>query len=98
VGVNSRGTHPHHGRVIATRIEAGANAIDVAERGKELERSGKKTLVMKEIHQPLCAGSDEAVAYLRRDDCANIDQKLGPNNGTAVRVSPHAARVFRGSR
>ena len=47
----------HRGKIVAIRIKTGANAIDVAERGKELERSGKKASAVEEIDQPLCAGS-----------------------------------------
>src|SRR3981081_2742312 len=73
------GTHErlvHRGKIVAIRIKTGANAIDVAERGKEPERLGKKASAVEEIEQSLCAGSDEAIAYRRRDDCAGIDQEL----------------------
>src|SRR5262245_30442106 len=74
------GTHErfvHRGKIVGIRIKTGANAINVAERGKELERSGKKASAVEEIEQPPGAGKDEAIAYRRRDDCAGIDQKLG---------------------
>src|SRR6266700_3569896 len=73
------GTHErpvHHCKIVAIRIKTGANAIDVAKRGKEPERLGKKASAVEEIEQSLCAGSDEAIAYRRRDDCACIDQEL----------------------
>src|SRR2546429_5035354 len=71
------GTHErpvHHCKIVAIRIKTGANAIDLAKRGKEPERLGKKASAVEEIEQSLCAGSDEAIAYRRRDDCACIDQ------------------------
>jgi hypothetical protein len=74
------GTHErlvHRCKIVAIRIKTGANAIDVAERGKEPERLGKKASAVEEVEQSLCAGSDEAIAYRRRDDCACIDQELG---------------------
>ncbi len=67
----------HRGKIVGIRIETRANAIDVAERGKELERSGKKASAVEEIDQPPCAGTDEAIAYRRRDDCAGIEQEFG---------------------
>src|SRR5437867_12178357 len=66
------GTHErpvHHCKIVAIRIKTGANAIDVAKRGKEPERLGKKASAVGEIEQSVCAGSDEAIAYRRRDDC-----------------------------
>ena len=47
----------HCGKIVCIRIETCPNAIDVAERGKELERSGKKASAVEEIEQPLGAGS-----------------------------------------
>ena len=67
----------HRSKIVAIRIKTGANAIDVAKHGKEPERLRKKASAMEEIEQSLCAGSDEAIAYRRRDDCAGIDQDLG---------------------
>src|SRR6266496_193677 len=32
---------------------------------------------MEEIEKSLCSGSDEAIAYRLRDDCAGVDQELG---------------------
>ena len=46
----------HRGKIVGIRIKTCANAIDVAERGKELERSGKKASAVEEIDQPPCAG------------------------------------------
>src|SRR2546427_46699 len=65
------GTHErliHRCKIVAIRIKTGANAIDVAKRGKEPERLGKKASAVEEIEKSLCAGSDEAIAYRRRDD------------------------------
>jgi len=67
----------HRGKIIAIRIETCANAIDVAERGKEFERSWKKASAVEEIDQRFCTGTDEAIAYRRRDDGAGIEQQLG---------------------
>jgi hypothetical protein len=67
----------HRSKIVAIRIKTGANAIDVAKRGKEPERLGKKASAVEEIEQSLGAGSDEAIAYRRRDDCACVDQELG---------------------
>src|SRR5215472_769501 len=70
----------HRGKIVGTRgalIETGANAIDVAERGKELERSREKASAVEEIDQPLSAGLDQAIAYRRHNDCAGIEQELG---------------------
>jgi hypothetical protein len=67
----------HQGEIVGIRIETYANAIDIAERGKELERSRKKASTVEEINQPSGTGTDEAIAYPRRDKCAGIEQKLG---------------------
>src|SRR5437879_12244566 len=64
-------------KIVAIRIKTGANAIDVAKRGKEPERLGKKDSAAEEVAQSLCAGSDEAIAYRRRDDCPCSDHALG---------------------
>jgi hypothetical protein len=67
----------HRGRILAFGIQTHADAIDVAKRRKELERSGKKAPTVEEIDQPHCAGIDEAIADRRRDDCARIEQEFG---------------------
>jgi hypothetical protein len=67
----------HRGKIVAILINTCANGINVAERGKELERSRNKTFAVEEIDQPLCAGTDETIAYRRRNDCAGIDQEFG---------------------
>ena len=67
----------HRSKIVGIRIETRTNAVDVAERGKELERSRKKASAVEEIDQTPCAGTDEAIAYRRRDDCAGIEQELG---------------------
>src|SRR5438093_13019382 len=41
----------HHSKIVGIRIDTRTNAIDVAERGKELERSWKKTSALEEIDQ-----------------------------------------------
>src|SRR5262249_37712527 len=64
-------------KIVAIRIKTCANAIDLSERGKELERSRKKASAPEEIEQPSRAGVDEAIAYRRRDHCAGIDQERG---------------------
>jgi len=84
----------HRSKIVAIRVETCANAIDVAERGKELERSGKKASAVEEIEQPLCAGSDQVIAYRRRDDCAGIDQELGTY---LAREDPLAGRFGAGA-
>ena len=43
----------HRSKIVGIRIETRTNAIDVAERGKELERSRKKASAVEEIDQPL---------------------------------------------
>ena len=63
----------HGGKIVGIRIKARANAIGVAEGGKKLQRSGKQASAAEEIDQPLCAGTDEAIAYARRDDSAGIE-------------------------
>ena len=47
----------HRGKIVGIRIKTRANAVDVAERGKKLERSGKKASAVEEIDQPPCAGT-----------------------------------------
>jgi hypothetical protein len=74
----------HRGKIVRIRIETCANATDVAERGKEFQRSGKKASVVKEIDQPLCAGLDEGIAYRRGDDCAGIEQEFGTRQAREV--------------
>jgi hypothetical protein len=37
----------HHGEIVGICIQTGANAIDIAKRGKELERSGKKAFAVE---------------------------------------------------
>ena len=94
------GTHErfvHRGKIVAIRIKTCANAIDVAERGKELERSGKKASAVEEIEQPPCAGSDEAIAYRRRDDCAGIDQELGTCRAREVLLPERVEAVAEGT-
>ena len=83
----------HRGKIGPSRIETGANGIDIAERGKELERSRKKASAVKKIDQPLCARSDEAIAYRRRDDCAGIDQELGTRRPREDLLSDRVAAV-----
>jgi hypothetical protein len=39
----------HRGKIVGVRIETCANAIDVAERGKELQRSREKASAVEEI-------------------------------------------------
>ncbi len=53
----------HRGKIVRIRIQTCANAFDVAERGKELERSGQKNSTVKEIDQNLSTRSDEPIAY-----------------------------------
>src|SRR4030095_9001455 len=67
----------HRDKIVALRIQTGANTIDVAERGKELERLRKNAFVVEELEQPPGAGKNEGGAYRWRDDCAGIDQELG---------------------
>src|SRR6266478_2616264 len=100
------GTHErlvHRCKIVAIRIKTVANAIDVTKRGKEPERLGKKASAGEEIEQSLCAGSDEAIPYRRRDGCARIDQELctcraceylipGRVEGVAVGPGRHAAQ------
>jgi hypothetical protein len=53
--LETAGTHERfvqRGKIVAIRIKTCANAIKVAERGKELERSGKKASAVEEIEQP----------------------------------------------
>src|SRR5215831_17427537 len=66
----------HGGKIVGTRIKTGANAIDVAERGKELERWREKASAVEEIDQLLSAGLDETIAYRGINDCAGIEQEL----------------------
>src|SRR5262249_36808222 len=67
----------HRGKIVGVRIKIYPNAIDVTKRGKALQPSRKKASAVEEIEQTPCAGSDEAIAYRRRDDCAGIKQELG---------------------
>src|SRR5262249_50876588 len=64
----------HRGKIVAIRIETCAHAIDVAERGKELECSRKKASAVEEIDQPSCPGTDKVFRYAGRDDSAGIEQ------------------------
>ena len=66
----------HYGKIVGLSLERCANAIDVAERGKELQRSGEKASAVEEIDQSLCAGRDDAIAHRWCDDCTGIEQKL----------------------
>src|SRR6188768_1472213 len=67
----------HRSKIVFLRIQTRANAIDIAERGKELERWGEKTSAVKEVDQNLSARSDDSIAYRRRNERAGIKQKFG---------------------
>src|SRR5262249_55923404 len=67
------------------------------ERGKELQRSRKKPSTVEEIEQTPCAGSDETVAYRRRDDCAGIEQELGTGCAREVLFADWVEAVAVGS-
>ena len=74
-----------------------ANAVDVAEGGKKLERSGKQASLVEEIDQPSGAGLDEAIADRRRDDGAGIEQELGTGLAREVLLSKRVAAVAEGT-
>ena len=54
-----------------------ANGVDIAERGKKLERARQQAVSLKQLQQPSGAGQEETLKYVARYHCAGIDQKLG---------------------
>src|SRR5215813_14357512 len=87
----------HQGEIVGICIQTGANAIDVTERGKELQRSGKKPSSLEEIDQTPGARLDETIAYRRRDNCAGIKQKLGTCLAREVLLAEHVTAVAEGT-
>src|SRR5262245_25787560 len=87
----------HHSKIVGIRFEARTNAIDVAERGKELERSWKKASALEEVDQLPGARMDEAFAYRRRDGCAGIKQELGTCEAGEVLFADWVATVAEGT-
>jgi hypothetical protein len=73
--IRERFVHPS--KIVGIRIETRTDAVDVAERGKELQRSRKKASAVEEIDQPPGARPDDANPYRRRDHRTGIEQKLG---------------------
>ena len=53
----------HRNKIVGIRIETRTNAVDVAERGNELQRSRKKASAVEEIDQTPRARMNEAIAY-----------------------------------
>src|SRR5579862_1618560 len=87
----------HGARLGGIRVETRANASDIAERGKELERSRKKTSTMEEIDQPFCAGTDNALAHRGGDDCAGIEQEFGACEAREMLLPERVAAVAEGT-
>jgi hypothetical protein len=87
----------HGGEIVRIRIKARANAIDVAKSGKKFERSGKQASAMKEIDQPLCAGTDEAIAHRRGNDCPGIKQEFGACPAREVLLAERVTAVAEGT-
>src|SRR5262245_4549724 len=87
----------HRGKIVGVRIKTCANAIDVAERGKELERSWEEASAVEEIDQPHCAGTDEPIAYPWRDDGTGIEQELGASPAREVLLAERVEAVAKGT-
>src|SRR5258708_3982153 len=85
------------GKIVAVRIQTCANVIEVAECGKELERSWKKASALEEIDQLPGARMDEAFAYRRRDNRASIEQEFGTCEAREVLLSERVAAVAEGT-
>src|SRR5215472_14996299 len=87
----------HCGKTPGIHVQTCANAVDIAERGEELERSRKKASAVEEIDQRFCAAADEAFAYRRRDDCAGIEQEFGTCQAREVLLAERVAAVAEGT-
>ncbi|RPI54586.1 MAG: hypothetical protein EHM55_10440 [Acidobacteria bacterium] len=61
-------------QIVPVLIERGANAVEIAERRKELQRARQQALTLKQLEQPPGAGSERALADRRHHDCAGVDQ------------------------
>ena len=62
---------------LACSPKSRTDRVEIAKRGKELERAGQQASALKQLQQPLGAGLEEALAYRWHDDRAGIDQQLG---------------------
>jgi len=83
----------HRSEIVCICIETRTNAIDVAERGKKLERSLKNAPAAEEIDQPPGTVADQVVAYRRHDDCAGIEQEFGTCLAREVLLPDRVAAV-----
>ena len=63
-------------QIVPVLIESGANAVEIAERRKELQRARQQALTLKQLEQPPGAGSEKALADRRHHDRAGVDQQL----------------------
>ena len=61
-------------RIALVLNESGANALEIAERRKELQRARQQAFTPKQLEQPPGAGSEKALADRRDHDCAGVDQ------------------------
>jgi len=83
----------HRSKIVGIPIETRTDAVAVAERGKELQRSRKKASTVEEIDQPPGARLDNASAYRRRNHRTGIEQKLGACLAREMRLADRVEAV-----
>ncbi|HEY1307941.1 MAG TPA: hypothetical protein VGF24_30520 [Vicinamibacterales bacterium] len=84
--------------IVPALIRSGANAVEIAERGKKLQRAWQQALALKQLEQPAGAGSEKAVAHRWRHERAGVDQQLCGRTAGEPPFSLRVARVAKGAR
>jgi hypothetical protein len=86
------------GQIVPFLTERTADGVDVAERGKELERSRKQAFTLKQLQQPPGARSEKAVAHRWHHDRAGVDQELCARRAGEALFSERVEAVAIGTR